>query len=1079
MFNHDENEKNISENTNLDHSTISSMLLIAKNINSNPPQLIDFCDGSQALQTICTHFNKLVEQNGLVKYDKKNREDLDLIFRTFVSEVVRLVKGKEKINDSQMHLSELSSSHDKYLDTFEKLADAKSSIKKLEDQIDDEDLNTKTELKMKIKKLNNTIDSIIKDSAKNSRKADQIQRECDNSVFEIQKKYDRLCNKAREINDERKVLKYAKTRLESQINSNKEEIGSLKLEIHELKTKLVIKTDEIEVLKAQNIESEMHAQNLLTDNQKLAIVVNDYKSKYEKSKLAIKQLDPRIIADIENDKKNLQSSVKILTDTLDNTSEELIQSMNHYNNSINLVHKMVQMINSMDEKLNIQKSMIDRLSQEKINLMKSRDDLFHDFNKIQDKNSIIDQIKQNMFPEFNGDDKEIPSLLNEMINNQNNLMKNQNKRLFTMIENLTKFLVNLISSNQIDYLLLRQNDDDSNLNDDNNFKDQILLEAARIRQYMSQNSLDLENDDQILDLSKICKDRELFNVLSSQIVVNRIIQKHSESLELHDSKQAVIMNEISQVLEYQGDYERLPEYIQNIKSIIDNIIEETKAKNIHHLKKTMIYKMNILNDFDSNLRELLNYEEDLIHLPHFVCEYIKDIEKRTYEERHHIQYSYQSQIKQLQTQFNEEKVKAINYIKSLEAENKQFKEKLNLISKEKIELEKEFNNMKEKALHSVKTEQINHDESHNKLNELLNCYNDLQNDANRLRSENKELINKLDETQKLSDVRINEMINQMNEQHKQELDAIKESKASQEEKLNDDSKKLKDKYKKLKVNFKQVMSTYVDAFNKQKNMITTLKLKNDELSKNSITNLNEKNTDNHFQIENLKLQATNKSLSSEKQSLLTKITQLNEKINQIQQARDIYWESQIAVKENEFKKRIFVSEQALNDFTHNIITQISTYIPKPIEISQQFAQKGIATLMTKIENNENLISEMQRELLKIHKSDAYLEERYNAWEKWGRFTYESIIGSKAQKNSQDLRYALGEIMLSTINQRNIFNKLESLRIQKKIMLKNDIFERIDQDISLSSIIILILAVKKMTPLKSFSLPLIKSENTQK
>ena len=113
-----------------------------------------------------------------------------------------------------------------------------------------------------------------------------------------------------------------------------------------------------------------------------------------------------------------------------------------------------------------------------------------------------------------------------------------------------------------------------------------------------------------------------------------------------------------------------------------------------------------------------------------------------------------------------------------------------------------------------------------------------------------------------------------------------------------------------------------------------------------------------------------------------------------------------------------------------------------------------------------MINRLQTELIKRSQSEEGSAEPSHSsaeeWEKWGRDIYSNVTdGDISHHSPKDLRYVLGEMIIASISQRKLIRKLESLRIQKKLLKHVPINVKPKGPVSLKNLIVVIMVSRKL------------------
>ena len=1012
------------------NQVINAMFQTAQSLlfgDQDPPKLISYCSEIQELKMIASNLENFFHISRSVILNEKSLSEMDFIIRTFFLKASEQIINKHSNNvhetislrhDTQMNLSDLSSSNDTI---------SYPNSKK--------DIVNQDELMLEIKKLK-------EDKIESQKKTDQLIKEHEKSKksFEkIQSKNKELKAALHNLLSSEKNFKNSKNQLEQQIENKNDEVQNLKREIKELNMKISAKNAEINSMNETQVDGNMKMQKIIADNQRLALGINEYKRKFELAKTQIEKIQPDQINAIYKEKLKLQTSISYITNQLESTSKELIESQNNFQILISLIHKMMKASAIADDQMNNQIALIDHLTKENASLKSSKEEILIENESLQKYQAYFNKLKKKLskfpidFPnKVSGDYESIILYLEEAVKTNQNMQENNEKKqkeMFIIIENILKFIMNLVTSNKIDILLL-SNDESSPHSDQDysftNFKEEILREATKMRQFAISNGVELN---QSIDLNKICKDREIFDIISAQIVETRTIQKYYDNLISQHSQYLSTLQEICQIFNYNDNVLNLPHQLNNLKTNLESLFRKDFDKN------SAIYEIiqkntELLKQFDSNLRKSLDYTGSLFDLPNFASDFIKNSTSKFNEKYKDLKQQYDNKIEQIQKDFKNENEKNKAYMKFIEDDRSNIERMLNKTNDEKIQIENELNKMKKE---------------YKKQNERLEKKNnDLTNEISTLKQEKKVMQKSIEgNMKKIAEEQINSAIYRANEQNQKEINNLKTIYKAKDEKLRNKYKTLKQKYLSIKENFLSVKESYNDTIQKQNSTIALLKTKNDELS-GMIDSSNKKSSQDseNSEYENMRLNALIKATVTEKNNLQSKIQQFNEKISQIQQTRDNYWETKLSMKETEMRARESSREQEKNLFIKEIIKKLSYLSLKPIDFSFEYIVKCVEYLIHKIKEDEITISQLQNECIKASPSINISQEQINfiieenkEWERWGKVTYENLTGTVPNGNSKKLQMILGELLVSSIHQKSIYKKLENVRDQKEILLQ--------------------------------------------
>ena len=1071
---------------------ISPLSLAAEKIINDPPNLIDFAQrkDSNEMKTIATNLHKLLSTPGNIMFSEESRKDIEKSICAFIYELLQNEQMSGSNNDSNLNISDLSNAEEYLKMANDKLSESKSTQDFLSKKLLIAE-GAKKQLELSVKDLQDEIELLYTEKAKETQEALKLKKLSDDEKQNLQNKNDALQEEVKKLKDSIVINEKSRTRLKNFLDSVNEENSNLKTEIFNLQNKLKEKQTNENTLKSNKISIDLQIQKLETENQQLTVSLNEFKTKYELAQKELSNSKPENIEKIEKDKRLIQESLTSLLKQIENQSEEIVLLNQNSHEYLQLLQRAMQCINYFDVENNSNQTDKDRLITLNQNLENQLDSAKNELKKYikysQFFNSLKESLPKDLELEINltdeNADEEVFLQIQNIISNKQIISDEKADRLYLLLENQIRFLSNLVSTNQIDLFLLTNRTQTDSIKDSSGIKEQILMELARVRQFIQENKLSskqeffvypnqdqinkeeaaLENANDSILMDALSKNREICDTISTIILQSRVVQDYCSKLKIQSALNMNVIQEIINTLQYEGEISDLADCIaddlSSLNGIIDDIKTLTGIDDNNSLKKYIKNVMTVNMKFDTAIREQVGFEGDIRSLPDFLHSYIDKLQSNNQKHSEMEIETCHSQIENL-TEEIEKSEMSIRDLKS-EVDNraskcKQLSDELTIATKEKDALKNEVEEMKKKQSETL-----------NRFKIALQNIKELESSNNRLSDENKRLLENINQKDENLNKRLSSLLKEESQQHKEELESMKSHYLGREEKFVEIIKKLKNKYKLSKDKLKEVMAAYDEAFKKQKDTVIAIKVRNDTLTKELAKERNKDNHDNkHLSSENLRLQTLNKSLLFEKSCLESKVNQLTAKCDQIQVARDNYWNSQIGMKEVEFKKKETILIQSQNTFIQELVTKMGPYSPKPIDTSYDYVKTAVSFMIKKIKDDESMINRLQTELIKRSQSEEGSAEPSHSsaeeWEKWGRDIYSNVTdGDISHHSPKDLRYVLGEMIIASISQRKLIRKLESLRIQKKLLKHVPINVKPKGPVSLKNLIVVIMVSRKL------------------
>ena len=375
----------------------------------------------------------------------------------------------------------------------------------------------------------------------------------------------------------------------------------------------------------------------------------------------------------------------------------------------------------------------------------------------------------------------------------------------------------------------------------------------------------------------------------------------------------------------------------------------------------------------------------------------------------------------------------------LQGELKDTKQKKDNIQQQlEIDLN-EINQLKEK----VSTLQERKTELEEQLKKMLNNYKDLEQDLEEVKKERDKYHQEANKASEKAQERLEEMLREQNLQQENDIKNMQLKLQEKENKLNSDLNVKTNKIKNLKQKMKQNEKQFELQMQQQKEQMASLRAKNNELMlrlTNKPTPINEYD----------KLRSDLTSLQAENALLSSKLKQAQETAEQAAKLRDAYWQPILTMKEEEVTRNVTNSIlEEHKEFREKLIDLLGLSLTtnNPLnEIDDDeivfTVQKMMLQLQGQIpvqspchERNTSSSSQSSNSSNLPPKANEQTLQALMEWDKWGRELYVNVTDNdNIMQTSKQLRRELGELLLSSINHRNVRRELQSLRKQKQILL---------------------------------------------
>lgn len=943
-----ESEKiNIQE---ADPLLISPLIVSINSINSNPPSLEDYVGKSLQMKIIANNFHNLMSKPGIIQFNTESRKTIETAICAFVYEVASKSIETGKKEGRRENLDDLSASQELFELTNSQLVETATNIESLKKQIQQaKDANDK--LTSQVKEQADELESLYATNSQLNKTVLELQKESDKEILALKEKNDHLTGTITSLQYSIKLLKSAQSRFDKQRDESNAEIANYKSEISELKSKLKSRNENDETSEANQRQIELSLRQYETENQQLKVSANELNRKLDFLNKELQQYTTDIPNPQEQENQNLIESLSLITKEYELQTKDLFQLRNINGQQQQIINQFQAILNFTDKHIQSFETEKDKLKEQCSQLIEASKLTNKELENIMKYKEYFDEIKSL----FNSDiaDSEIVTEIQSLLAPKPSMDDIKIQILFRTLENHIRFMSNLVSSNKIDLNLFTNRNSES-ISDDSQLQSQIAIELSRASRFLKENGIESSENDQInsIDISQLTNDRELIDCYGSLVMQLRMIQNlYSKSKPDKDSNEKAIIQKIIKGIQYDGsindladtiidDIFSLTEKVETIKSIVNEDDDEMFVKTVRIIA-------DVYHQFDTKIREVIKFTGQSTELPNATLKFIQSLSKKPNKEE--------------QSTLLLEK-----NIKDLEEQKEEFKKTIEMQSQALLAKSNELENS-QKTYSDLKSqyEEITNRQNDSlvKIRESANTYSVLKASYDKLREANKQM--EVAHEQRIEQLveKFHNALDEEREQHHKEIEVMNQNRIASEDRLIEQRQKLKEKYKAVKAKLKEVITTYDAAFKKQKLANAQLKANYDKLLE-ELVNANSLNNEEMTKISNEKsyLTVRIKTLQIENQNLNSKINALHEKCRQIENARDNFWTSEISKKEIEYRKRESSLAQSQNSFIQEIISKLSSYGPKPIEISQKYVLILINSILDTINDHQLLISKLQDEI---------------------------------------------------------------------------------------------------------------------
>ena len=258
------------------------------------------------------------------------------------------------------------------------------------------------------------------------------------------------------------------------------------------------------------------------------------------------------------------------------------------------------------------------------------------------------------------------------------------------------------------------------------------------------------------------------------------------------------------------------------------------------------------------------------------------------------------------------------------------------------------------------------------------------------------------------DTRIAAIVEEQKQQHKSELENQAAVYTSRLNKVLSELSSKRERLHLMKAKFKEAIQTYDAAFAKQKQAVATIRKQNDKLTK-ALEQEQQRNSQSTTQTSSntLSYEAQIGTLTSEKEVLTARVSNLQEQCAQIQAARDAFWETETSIREAAIRSQLSSeATTARNHYQallHDLSQLLSDATHKPITTDLPSIKSGITFLSRRVNDLEDHVSSLQTIIVERQLSD---------WATWARKLC-SCVTDSTTASPDELKSIITDLVISS------------------------------------------------------------------
>lgn len=1072
----------------VDPLIMNPMLLTAKTFeNDKPPDLIKLAGDSNELRDIAIKLKKLFDTEGFVKYSKENRTDLEFIVRTFAYQVSKLAQQSvapiANVSQPAQNKTQQTNPKEKAVISMEDFQKLTRELLKAQQEAAELDgrfkisERTKEALRNELKQTREENNNMAQKIAELNHNLSKERSSYDNMIQNLKKENGQVQDSERETKDKLSMSEFNVSRLQRQIDELNKELANEKSNNVVTRSKI-----EASAIKVANFKEQLHAQSselhhLEAENEDLKTQNGELMSKIESMSKELYELNPENLTAQKTENERIAKALLQITNLCQSQSEEINQLYKNRTDAMNLIQKQNDLIGTLTDELTKTQSTLQQNQEQVLSAsfgspIREREVLVESppSPKTYKSQTIIERDTMEPIRDLLRDDygeldnQSALEVVQQLLKNKTAKDEsNFTPELLNIIENQLRFISNLSRSGEIQLFLLSSPEANETILESKSFKNDIAVEIARCRQFLSEHNLIPDNQLPPIDMAQkeldsynnSTTDRKNFDIAAFSALTAEVVRRLSESIIEQNDQLTASVKEASEIVKFEGEpLEALQKIIQilkssrvftkNSKDIIEfegdyNDLEASYAQILQFITQSK----GIVTRVDTELREIINFDGPLEDVPTRATQLIEKIQNDFDNLQVSTVEEMKNQLAAAEEELQNEKETSTNVISNLEIQ-------LNQKSQELSEAEDRYKHAQNEIIDlkdSLSDTKQNLQSTENKLNLLQSTHNDLQDEMTRVRDENEQLHKDQVERQQRYDERVTQLINLEKQQHDADVEQLTEKYKQREEKLQQNLDRKTQKLQEAKQTLKQLIAEYDTAFRKQKDTTAALRMQNQALMskiKEGVTVSGRSNRDGKANEGALTTQV--KGLQAEKDILLGRIDQLEKRVEQAQSARDAYWQSQVAMKdvemENVKKEMEEVAKERLDSYVSKLAAVLEQFAPSDFDGTDEQVFELVERIGEKLEDSESQIIALKRKVAtqqaqlnkdenpseKVSKAVAAIKS-VSEWEKWAKSLIQNVAREIPPGDEASMRKRLSDLCIAGSASKSA-EVITSLRAQK-------------------------------------------------
>lgn len=1048
----------------VDSMVMGQLELALNKFNGEFKELEQICENVKDMKKIGEFKSIILRIKQIFKNDKReifSIADKDLVYKT-ICIIVNTISGLKIDDNDRFHSSDTTDTSDRSIKAIkDQLEETQKQAAKYQNQF-----NTAQRELNALKSENETLKQDIEENYNKNqeliKKINDIRRQADREKLSLMKEIDTSSTELQDVKSKLLQIESANARLTKQLEISGDENSELTKEIALVKSKLESKREKNESMEGEVTDLQVKISSLESEKDLLANEVLVLKTTISEQSAILSDSNSQNYIKLKNEFNDISNLNRNLSELVEHHSEEYVELVQRVKKLKDLVKRQLEIVNYYDQIATRSVSKSEKLQNEvnklneELNMLKYKDS--DDDNFLPGRyGSVLQKIKK-LIDERSGsqnDPENLPDLIEDLIlGASNSELIDQNFRLFDIIENQLRFISNLASSGDIKFLLLKP---DGQEEVDEAFKDTILVEIARARQFITQNGQKCDIGDKnardfLLNMPKNNPlVREAYITIASQAINCEVVRKIGEKSQASYSSMLSELLSVAHIVNFEGNNSKIASFIAEklrkfrifAKKVHDTIVDdddfnyEDFDSTIEYIAKYLHVAGSIMRQVDTDLRNTLRFDGDISEIPFQARSRIDELNNSVSAISEHSVEEMQHRLDEERSLREIEKTNNANKVNQLRATIKK-------ITNEKDRLEDTITTMEQqiRELSNQKSE-INKKkvEFESRLQKMIINYKDIENDLANAKAESEALRKDIESRKEKFKERLEMITGEEKEAHRVDLQRMERRYMVKEQKIKDELDSKKKKINELKQRISTIKEQYEEELKKQREVSNEI-LKHNKML---IEKMNNQELPDHFSDRKLeKLQAEIKSLTAEKQMLQHKVMEAQDNSNKIAQFKDSFWREELSMRENELTRVLTeeadeIREQFAN-FVDSIVKSFSEFVndkgPRNSFNSSdtnsvlEMVRNTCAKFRLLEQDNTKTSADKSSELKKAVQDMRALNE----WDRWARDLFVSVTsGELPAQGSRELRFLISEMALSSISHRRLLYRLESLRYQKNLL----------------------------------------------